>query len=252
MQRILIQCHLQNSGVPHFVPIREMEMAKPPPFHDTRQQLEKCWRSKLEEASNRYGAANAECTTMRDAQNYGAKGATDAADVLTRTQHAQSLAVAEDMHALRTFTDLTNRQNAPEDQLAADPSGQEGVRETVRISVVDDDESVRDATNTLLRSVGYLVQTFASAESFLASGALRETQCLILDVRMPGIDGLELQRRLNAEDFRVPIIFISAHNDNPLRRQVIEAGAVDLLNKPFAASTLLATLEAALGGPSTS
>jgi FixJ family two-component response regulator len=116
------------------------------------------------------------------------------------------------------------------------------------ISIVDDDESVREATKTLLRSVGYQVLTFASAENLLNSGALGETECLILDVRMPGIDGLELQRRLNAKGSRVPIIFITAHGDDPLRRRVIEEGAVDLLDKPFAASSLLATVEIALGG----
>src|ERR1700737_4522401 len=78
------------------------------------------------------------------------------------------------------------------------------------ISIVDDDESIRAATKTLLRSVGYDVETFASAELFLDSGALRKTECLILDIRMPGIDGLELQRRLNAAESPVPII-LSPH-----------------------------------------
>ncbi len=228
---------------------KEMDIAKPPPSPHTQQQLEEFWRSKLEDASNRYRAANAEYTTMLGAQNDGAATAPDAADALIRTRQAQTEALAEYMHTLRTFTDLTKHQKAPEEQSAAGPSGPTGIRETSRISVVDDDESVRDAAKTLLRSVGYSVRTFASAEGLLNSGALGETECLILDVRMPGIDGLELQRRLNAEGFRVPIIFISAHSDGPLRRQVIEAGAVDLLNKPFAASTLLANVETVLGDP---
>jgi FixJ family two-component response regulator len=98
----------------------------------------------------------------------------------------------------------------------------------------------------LIRSAGYEVLTFASAEDFLNSGALQDTGCLILDVRMPGIDGLELQRRLCAQSSRVPIVFITAHDDGSLRRRVIEAGAVDLLPKPFEAAILLAAVKNAL------
>jgi FixJ family two-component response regulator len=114
------------------------------------------------------------------------------------------------------------------------------------ISLVDDDASVRAATRALLRSAGYQVETFASADEFLASGALGSTDCVILDVRMPGIDGLELQRRLRTVGFRVPIIFITAHDDGSLRQRVIKAGAVDLLHKPFGAKLLLETVQAAL------
>jgi FixJ family two-component response regulator len=117
------------------------------------------------------------------------------------------------------------------------------------ISVVDDDPSIRDSTKTLLRSVGYPVTTFDSAESFLDSGALAETDCLILDIRMPGIDGLELQRRLNDIHSRVPIIFVTAHDDRANRRQALEAGAVGFLCKPFEANVLITTVQAALGGP---
>jgi len=104
----------------------------------------------------------------------------------------------------------------------------------------------------LLKSVGYRVRTFVSAEDFMNSGALSETECLILDVHMPGIGGPELQHRLNAVDIRVPIIFITGLNDGPLRRRVIEAGAVDLLNKPLDTSILLATVATALGTPRSS
>lgn len=114
------------------------------------------------------------------------------------------------------------------------------------ISIVDDDESVRAATKTLLRAVGYYVETFASAELFLDSGVLRETKCLILDVRMPGIDGLELQRRLNAAESRVPIIFVTAHDDKTKRRKAIEAGAVEFFRKPFDANTLVGAIQMAL------
>jgi FixJ family two-component response regulator len=116
------------------------------------------------------------------------------------------------------------------------------------ISVVDDDESIRDATKTLLRSVGYRVGTFASAEQFLDARALEETECLILDVRMPGMSGLELQRRLKSSDAGVPIIFVTAHDDKTIRRQAIEAGAVEFLSKPFEASALVSAVQTALTG----
>jgi FixJ family two-component response regulator len=99
---------------------------------------------------------------------------------------------------------------------------------------------------TLLRSAGYQVQTFASAESFLGAGSRDETECLILDVRMPGMDGFGLQGRLNAEHSEIPIIFITAHDDGPSRQRAIGAGALDVLHKPFAASALLATVEIAI------
>ena len=119
-------------------------------------------------------------------------------------------------------------------------------KDGVVIAVVDDDESIRDSTRQLLRSVGYQVATFDSAESFLDSGAVETTQCIILDVRMGGMDGLELQDWLNASHITVPIVFVTAHDDASCRRQAIDAGAVDFLNKPFASNTLLSTVETAL------
>jgi FixJ family two-component response regulator len=120
------------------------------------------------------------------------------------------------------------------------------VSETRLISVVDDDESVRDSTKTLLRSVGYKVATFESSELFLESGSLTDTECLILDVRMPGISGLELQRRLNASEDHFPIIFITAHDDRTNRKLAMEAGASNFFQKPFVANELLAAVQAAL------
>jgi FixJ family two-component response regulator len=118
--------------------------------------------------------------------------------------------------------------------------------DSARISVVDDDESIRRATRGLLRSAGYQVETFASAELFLESDALRETDCLVLDVRMPGIDGLELQRRLNAALSRVPIIFVTAHDDKSHRTTAMEAGAANFFHKPFEANAFVAAIQAAL------
>jgi FixJ family two-component response regulator len=114
------------------------------------------------------------------------------------------------------------------------------------ISVVDDDESVLTATAALLRSIGYEVKTFASAELFLESGALRETKCLVLDVQMPGIDGLELQRQLNEAGFRVPIIFITANEEGTNRQRAIEAGGVNVFCKPFDGKAFLAAIQSVL------
>ncbi len=115
------------------------------------------------------------------------------------------------------------------------------------IAVIDDDRSVRDSVKKLLRSAGYRVETFESAEHFLGAGAATKTGCLILDVRMPGMGGLELQVRLKEGDTHPPIIFITAHDDGSLRQQVIQAGAVDVLHKPFPPNALVATVQAAFG-----
>jgi FixJ family two-component response regulator len=114
------------------------------------------------------------------------------------------------------------------------------------ISIVDDDESVRDALESLLKSVGYRTEVFASAEDFLHSGPHDETKCVILDIRMPGMSGLELQRQLVAAGSRVRIIFVTAHADEEERAQVVSAGAVACLRKPFNDDVLLRALESAL------
>jgi len=115
-----------------------------------------------------------------------------------------------------------------------------------KISIVDDDESIRKATRALLRSVGYQVETFASAELFLESNALPDTDCLVLDIRMPGIDGLELQRRLNDANSQIPIIFVTAHNDKSHRTTAMDGGAANFFHKPFEANEFVAAVEAAL------
>ena len=117
---------------------------------------------------------------------------------------------------------------------------------TNKVSVVDDEESIRDSTRMLLRSAGYQVSTFASAELFLKSGAVAETECLILDIRMPGMDGLQLQSCLNDSGAGVPIIFLTAHDDAKSRRLAIDGGALDFLAKPFEANSLLVAVQNAL------
>ncbi|MEK6303359.1 MAG: response regulator [Acidobacteriota bacterium] len=114
------------------------------------------------------------------------------------------------------------------------------------ISIVDDDESVREAIESLMKSVGYLAKVFPSAGDFLNSGFLDDTGCLILDVQMPGMSGLELQNRLVASKCRVPIIFISAHCDAESRARALEAGAVGFLQKPFSEDALLNAISSSL------
>ena len=114
------------------------------------------------------------------------------------------------------------------------------------ISVVDDDTSVRESLQCLIRSFGFAVEAFASAEEFLNSGHLPSTRCMILDVRMPGMNGLELQRRVAASHREVPVIFITAHGDEAARSQALKNGAVDYLLKPFREEALLHAIHAAL------
>ena len=105
---------------------------------------------------------------------------------------------------------------------------------------------MRSALLGLLKAVGLPAQVFASAEEFLSSGQQHETACLIADIRMPGISGLELQAQLNAEHCRIPIIFITAHGDEKMRLHALRAGAVEFLAKPFDDEALLVSVRAAL------
>src|SRR5467141_2269620 len=114
------------------------------------------------------------------------------------------------------------------------------------IAVLDDDDSVRNALQGLLKAVGLPAQTFASAEEFLKSSERQQIACLIADIRMPGMSGLELQAKLNAERCRIPIIFITAHGDEKMRMQALRAGAVEFMAKPFNDEALLESVRAAL------
>jgi FixJ family two-component response regulator len=114
------------------------------------------------------------------------------------------------------------------------------------VFVIDDDAAVRDVIKDLLLSVGHVVESFASAEEFLAKRAPRVPGCLVLDVRLPGTSGLELQKRLSAQKDRIPIIFISGYGDVPMAVQVMKAGAVDFLQKPFREQELLECVQEAL------
>ena len=114
------------------------------------------------------------------------------------------------------------------------------------ISVVDDDESIRRTTTFLIESLGFRAAAFESAESFLKSGQLHITSCLILDVQMPGMNGLQLQSELAAAGYGIPIIFITSYDDKESRGRAMRAGAVAFLGKPFSDEQLLQTVRSAL------
>jgi FixJ family two-component response regulator len=116
------------------------------------------------------------------------------------------------------------------------------------ISIVDDDDAVRRSLENLIRSAGFRAQGFSSAEAFLRSNQLGETACLIIDVCMPGMSGLELERQISATNHHRPIIFITAHKDDDRRTKALEAGAVAYLYKPFYQEELLNAIELALRG----
>ena len=114
------------------------------------------------------------------------------------------------------------------------------------VSVVDDDESVRESLPDLLRQVGFAVQAFSSAEAFLASNAVSETSCLLLDIAMPNMSGPELQQELIRRQQEIPIVFITANGDKTIRPRLLAQGAVECLFKPFSEAALLDALDAAL------
>jgi FixJ family two-component response regulator len=122
-------------------------------------------------------------------------------------------------------------------------------RKAVLISIVDDDDLMRRSTRRLLRSTGFRAEAFASAEEFLTSGEPEETACLILDLRMPGMNGLQLQRHLVEQGSRIPIIFITAQENQEFRREAMQAGAVHFLQKPVREAVLLQVIRSALKTP---
>ena len=113
------------------------------------------------------------------------------------------------------------------------------------ISIVDDDASIREALKSLMRSVRFNVDAFASAEEFLASERVDDTACLILDVYLPGMNGFELQSHLKTEGRDIPIIFITAHSDEASRQRALKGGAIDFLSKPVRRDTLLKAIQSA-------
>ncbi len=115
-----------------------------------------------------------------------------------------------------------------------------------RVSIVDDDEPVREALKNLMRSARFDVEAFGSAEEFLKSERLQQTECLILDLYLPGMNGFDLQERLNGEHRRIPVIFITAHADETLRQRALRGGAVALLGKPVRREPLFKAIHSAI------
>lgn len=113
------------------------------------------------------------------------------------------------------------------------------------VSVVDDDESVRESLPDLLKELGFASRAFSSAKEFLASDSPGNTQCLILDIAMPGMTGPDLQRELKRRGMQIPIVFITAHRDETVRTRMLQHGAIECLFKPFSESALVEALEAA-------
>ena len=118
--------------------------------------------------------------------------------------------------------------------------------ETAKIAIVDDDQDIREAITTLVETVGLRAEGFASAEEFLSSPQAQDAACLLLDVRMPGMSGLELQRQLGVTHGRIPIIFITAYADEHIRARALAAGAVAVLSKPCREEDLLRAIQTAL------
>ena len=114
------------------------------------------------------------------------------------------------------------------------------------VSVVDDDESVRESLPDLLKELGFAARAFSSAKEFLASNGLGQTLCLILDIAMPGMTGPDLQRELKRRGLVIPIVFITAHRDETVRTRMLQHGAVECLFKPFSDTALLEALNVAL------
>ncbi|HVU42768.1 MAG: response regulator [Xanthobacteraceae bacterium] len=119
------------------------------------------------------------------------------------------------------------------------------------ISIIDDDPSVREATQSLIRSLGYDAQVFASAEEYLQSERLSDSSCLITDLHMPGMSGTDLQDRLIADGYQIPIIFVTAYYEDRTRDRVMDAGAFGFLRKPFNDESLIECLDKALNAGST-
>lgn len=116
----------------------------------------------------------------------------------------------------------------------------------IDVVIVEDDDSVRDATSHLLRLLGYATASFSSAEDFLKSGRVCDTACLITDVHLPGMSGVELQSRLNLDGYYTPVVFITAFPEEAIRARVLQDGAICYLSKPLQEQTLLAFIDKAL------
>lgn len=195
-------------------------------------------RFRLEAALERYRAAAAK---YQECLQEGPCGRPPGE--LQRIIKAEADALQEHSRLLAIFTDLVMEGKLPE---TGEAIGVTGATSAIRISIVDDDESIRDGAKMLLRSAGYRVSTFDSAQSFLDSPEPALTDCLILDIRMPGMSGLELQQHLNSTQAGVAIVFLTARDDASVRESAMREGAADFLRKPFQAHNLVLAIRTAL------
>jgi two-component system, LuxR family, response regulator FixJ len=222
-----------------------MNMADRPSSITTPQELQEFWRQMLQDAFERYQTANARYRVLL--REEPAAQVRHPGIALGLARDAESEALAEYMQILKIFTELTLQGRF--DKFGLRQLADEETVNVDLISVVDDDKSVRDSTGSLLRAAGYRVATFASAELFLESDAFSRTRCLILDIRMPDMDGLELQRRMHTWAADVPIIFVTSHGNKSNRQEAFAAGASGFFPKPFLASAFLAAVQTAIDKP---
>jgi len=141
---------------------------------------------------------------------------------------------------------MTHHRTGPNATICLAIEETNGMTASTLVSIVDDDESVRESLPDLLKEFGFAVQSFASAEEFLASGHLEETRCLVLDIAMPGMSGLDLQRELTRRNQPIPIVFITANEDSSECARILDAGAASCLIKPFSETALLRAVTKAL------
>jgi CheY-like chemotaxis protein len=213
-----------------------MEQDAPDPIR-REEELQQAWYDRLMQVSNRFRAAAADCRRLSEESGVDRLHPGD----LNRAVQAEKDAREQYMHVLQTFRDLTLYGMHPTENPSNDRSS--------RITLVDDDESIRDAVTALLKSAGYEVSAYASAEAFLEAETLPNTECIVLDVRMPGMGGIELQRRLRSIQNGVPIIFIAANDDSRTRQLAMSEGAREFLCKPFEADLLIGAIQDALRAP---
>jgi FixJ family two-component response regulator len=191
------------------------------------------WRLKLDEAQAQYLAAAASFKQLLDDDSPA-----DATNrlALTQAREAETQALDEYRRMLAIFAELTLEGKLPAERLSTGRL----------VSIVDDDESIRESVECCLRSSGYRVRSFPSAQTFLDSDALPQTECLILDVRIPGMDGLALLRRLRAVGHRLPVIFISSHDSARNRQRAALDGAFHFFSKPFNSNDFIQAVCSAL------
>jgi len=211
-----------------------------------RRELDEFWRLQLHQAQEKYKAASAfHKQVLKEHPETSETGQV----LLTLARNAKIRALADFRRLLGLFTNLTLRDRTP-----CETGPQTELQDLTTISherkpviaVVDDDESVRDSIRALLRSVDYEVRIFDSAVAFLESDAVAQADCLILDLQMPGMDGLTLQQELGAAACPIPIIFIAARDDADIRNRAVGAGAIAFFCKPFRAGDLIASIQVAL------